>query len=205
MSVIRVLQTRLWQSHPYLLSLDECWKHMFPILPPETDSVRVINMHRVQCNDDILPIVFANSVTPEPRAFIVIRDGCLRLSAGSGDEHSVIVPPDHPQLSYLESWVAEADSINELHERVLRWLAHMHKENKQPIRTIRKAWPFMANLLSKHRHVYNYAASADCYLDHSMMERYESIIAKGTLSPPIDENRAIAHPSNFHSFFRRFI
>lgn len=162
-------------------------------------------MERVQCSHDILPVVFVNSNTSQPVAFIVIRDGRLRLSAGNGSEQSVIVPPDHPQLSYFKSWVAEADSINELHERVLRWLAYMYRENKQPIRTIRKAWPSMANLLSKHKHIHNYADPADCYLDRPMMERYESIIAKGLLNPPIDLNRTVVHPSNFPSLFRSFV
>lgn len=202
MTVLRVLQTNLWRSHPYLLCPDECWKHMFPIMPPDIDPVRTANMNMMYGHDDVLPFTFAHVNHSQSCAFIVIRDGNYRPSAGRGDEHSVIVPPDHPQLPYLEMWVDEADSLSELHERVLRWLVHMHKENKQPIRTIRKAWPFMADLLSKHKHAYNYASPVECYLDKTMMERYESIIAKGLLNPPIDENRTLVHASNLAPLYR---
>jgi hypothetical protein len=175
---------------------------MYPIMPPGVDAVRLGNFNAVQNRDDVLPFMFANAPSSNAAAYIVIRDGKYRPSEGRGDIHAVIVPPDHPQLDYLKSWVKEADKISELHERVLRWLVYTLKETKTPVRTLRKKWNFMADLASTHRHAYNYSSPTDCDMDKSMMEQYESIIAKGILNPSIDENRAVVHPSNLPTIFR---
>ena len=205
MTMLHVLHTNLWRSHPYLLCPEECWDNMFPIVPSGVDAVRLANFNAVQSQDECLPLMFANAPTSSAIAYIIIRDGKYRPSEGRGDIHSVIVPPDHPQLDYLKAWVREADKISELHERALRWLAYTLKETKTPVRTLRKKWNFMADLASSHRHAYNYASPTDCDMDKSMMEQYESIIAKGILNPPIDENRTVVHPSNLASIFRSHI
>jgi len=173
---------------------------MFPVIPPDTHPVRLINLREVSGGKSTLPIRFINAL--ENCGYVLVSDGKTRQSLERYAYHDsyVMVPPDHPQFDYLYKWMEQAGHLAYLHTQVLNRLSYI-AVHKYPVRTLRKEWNFLANMLAKYPTskgglLSDTTPTPEQLLSQDIKDEYESIIAQGLLMPEINYHNTVVHSSN---------